>query len=290
MTGTRAATGPEPAGSAAGQPQAVFFDMDGLFVDSEPLWFEVESAVMARLGGTWSIADQQALIGGSLPRSVSYLLGRASKPASEDDVACWLVGGMAELLTERDVTLLPGAAELHGQVRAAGIGCALVTSSERIIMDAVLAALIRRGIRFDVTVCGADVRNAKPHPEPYLRAADLAGADPSRCVALEDSPNGVASAEAAGCATVVVPSLVPIAKRPGRLVAGSLADVDLDTLRALLADRPARTDGVPAGLTDLAGDPGHAADGQQRVTARTRGPSRRIAAAQLARPRSRPAR
>jgi HAD superfamily hydrolase (TIGR01509 family) len=225
----------ELAASADGLPQAVFFDMDGLFVNSEPLWFEVECAVMARLGGSWSPADQQAMVGGSLQRSVSYLLGRASRQASEADVARWLVDGMARLLADRAVELLPGAAELHAQVRAAGIPAALVTSSERAIMDAVLPGLAARGISFDVTVCAADVRNPKPHPEPYLLAAELARADPRRCVALEDSPNGVASAEAAGCATIAVPSLIPIAERPGRLVAGSLREVSMAVLRTVLA-------------------------------------------------------
>jgi len=70
----------KPAGSR--ELQGVLFDMDGLLVDSEPLWFEVECAVMARLDGRWSEADQQALIGGSLPRTVSYLLARAGRPAS----------------------------------------------------------------------------------------------------------------------------------------------------------------------------------------------------------------
>ena len=71
----------------------------------------------------------------------------------------------------------------------------------------------------------------KPDPEPYLRAAALLGADPRRCVALEDSPNGVAAAEAAGCLMVAVPSVVPIPTRPGRVVAGSLSQVDVAMLR-----------------------------------------------------------
>jgi len=239
------AAGPEQKISADGELQAVLFDMDGLLVDSEPLWFEVECAVMARLGGTWSAADQQALVGGSLRHSVSYLLDRAAGPASAQEVARWLVGGMARLLAEREAAVLPGAAELYGQIRAAGIPCALVTSSERIIMDAVLPGLAERGIRFEVTVCAADVRHPKPHPEPYQLAAARTGADPGWCAALEDSPNGVASAEAAGCATVVVPSLLPIGERPGLLVAGSLAEIDLDLLRGLVAARRAARQSGP---------------------------------------------
>ncbi len=218
--------------------QAVLFDMDGLLVDSEPLWFEVEHAVMARLGGHWTEQDQRKLVGGSLYTSVDYLIGRGTREASRDEVAGWLIGGMADLLAEREITMMPGAAGLLAEVRAAGIPRALVTSSERVIMDAVLTSLIRHGISFTVTVCGADVTRPKPHPEPYLRAASLLGADPGACVALEDSPNGVAAAQAAGCVTVAVPGVAEVPERPGLTIAPSLAAVDLARLRGLVTARP----------------------------------------------------
>ena len=132
------------------------------------------------------------------------------------------MSGIAELVRERGVPLQPGARELLAQVAAAGLPHALVTSSERRFMDAVLA---RTGLRFDVLVCADDVSMTKPDPEPYLLAAKLLGAAPASCVALEDSPNGVASAEAAGCHVIAVPSLIPIAPGPGRTVVRSLADV-----------------------------------------------------------------
>jgi beta-phosphoglucomutase-like phosphatase (HAD superfamily) len=75
----------------------------------------------------------------------------------------------------------------------------------------------------------------KPDPEPYLLAAKLLEADPARCVVLEDSPNGVASASAAGCRVIAVPSLVPIPPAPGRLVVRSLSEVSVATLRGLAA-------------------------------------------------------
>ncbi len=227
---------PAAAGAADragdGELQAVLFDMDGLLVDSEPLWFEVESRVMARLGGQWSEADQQALVGGSLERTVSYLLARALRPASPADVGQWLVDGMLSAISSRELTVLPGARELLEQVRSAGVGHALVTSSERQIMDAVMAAI---GVSFCVTVCAEDVRRGKPDPEPYLLAAARLGVEPGRCVALEDSPNGVAAAEAAGCWLVAVPSLTPIPAAPGRIVAASLSQVDLARLRRIVS-------------------------------------------------------
>jgi len=224
----------ESATAAGGELQAVLFDMDGLLVDSEPLWFEVECSVMARLDGRWSEADQKALIGGSLPRTVSYLLDRAARPASREEVGRWLVDGMTSLLMSRPLAARPGARELLAEVSAAGVPHVLVTSSERPVMDAVL---LRLGVAFDATVCADDVIHGKPDPEPYLRAADLLGADPRFCVALEDSPNGVASAEAAGCRLIAVPSLVPILPGPGRVVAASLSQVSLATLRDLVSTR-----------------------------------------------------
>jgi beta-phosphoglucomutase-like phosphatase (HAD superfamily) len=103
-----------------------------------------------------------------------------------------------------------------------------VTSSESAVVEAVLAQL---SVRFDVVVCAADVRHAKPDPEGYLLAAAKLGADPRRCIALEDSPNGVAAAEAAGYRVVAVPSVVPVPGLPGRVVLSTLAGVTLAELR-----------------------------------------------------------
>ena len=236
----------ESAGSLAGLAdgpgsalQAVLFDMDGLLVDSEPLWFEVESAIMARLGGTWSPADQEALVGGSLQRSLGYLLAKAARPASPEMVGRWMIDGMVELLGTRPLPVMPGAMELLAEVMAAGLPYALVTSSELAIMETVLARL---DATFPVAVCGADVRRSKPDPEPYLLAASRLGIEPGRSVVLEDSPNGVAAAEAAGCRVVAVPSVVPISGAPGRLVVRSLAQLSLATLRGLVAAGPTGAD------------------------------------------------
>jgi HAD superfamily hydrolase (TIGR01509 family) len=208
--------------------------MDGLLVDSEPFWFEVESSVMERLGGTWSEADQQALVGGSLQRTLDYLLARATRQVGRDTVAGWMVGGMVELIGSRQLPVMPGALALIAEVAAAGVPYALVTSSERPVMDAVLNRL---EVTFPVTVCGDDVSNTKPDPEPYLLAAAKLGADPRQCIAVEDSPNGAASAEAAGCLLVAVPSLVPIPPADGRLVLTALTELSLARLHALAASR-----------------------------------------------------
>jgi HAD superfamily hydrolase (TIGR01509 family) len=215
---------------ATGGLAAVLFDMDGLLVDTEPLWLETETAVMARLGAPWTPQDQQALLGGSMERTVSYLLGKANRPVPPEIVARWMLDGMLDRARDGRVVVRPGARELVAEVAAAGLPYALVTSSQRRFADAVLAVT---GMTFPVTVCGEDVTATKPDPEPYLLAAKLLDADPARCVVLEDSPNGVASAAAAGCRVLAVPSLLPIQPEPGRVVLGSLRDVTLAMLREL---------------------------------------------------------
>ena len=126
----------------------------------------------------------------------------------------------------------PGAHELLTGAVAAGVPCALVSSSLRRVVDAVLEAVGRH--HFAATVSGDDVQRTKPDPEPYLLAADLLGVPASSCVALEDTAIGAASARAAGCRTVVVPSLLPVADDMADLVVGSLAELDLSALRQLV--------------------------------------------------------
>ncbi|HEY2577602.1 MAG TPA: HAD family phosphatase [Streptosporangiaceae bacterium] len=212
--------------------QAVLFDMDGLLVDTEPLWFEVETAVMSRLGGRWSHEDQGKLVGGSLQATLDYLLGKAAHPVSRETLTHWMRDEMAAKLRSSPVTPRPGALELLAEVTAAGVPHALVTSSERMIMEAVFQAT---GLSFPVTVCAEDVTSIKPDPEPYLLGTKLLAADPGCSVVLEDSPNGVTSAEAAGCRVVAVPNVVPVLPAPGRVIVPSLADLTLARLREIVA-------------------------------------------------------
>jgi HAD superfamily hydrolase (TIGR01509 family) len=211
--------------------RAVLFDMDGLLVDSEPLWFEVEAQIMARMGSAWGPADQEHLIGGSLGRSTAYMQRKAASPVPGEVIAEWLTQGMASLVRRRGVPLMPGASALLAEISAAGLPRALVTSAEPEIMAAALDSV---GVSFPVTVCAADVINGKPDPEPYRLAAARLGVAPGDCVALEDSPSGITSAHGAGCAVVAVPSMPP---PPGlaRLTVPSLETLDLAALRAAVA-------------------------------------------------------
>ncbi|SDK98932.1 HAD family hydrolase [Nonomuraea jiangxiensis] len=211
--------------------QAVFFDMDGLLVDSERVWLEIETEVVARLGGQWTTEHQAHLVGGSMERTVAYMLAVSGSEESPATVAGWMVAGMVDRLS-RGVRVMPGASELLDALRAEGVPVGLVTSSLKEIADAVLKGVGRD--RFDVIVTANDVTRTKPDPEPYLTAARLLGVEPVRCVVLEDSPSGVAAGTAAGCAVVAVPSVLAIDPAPGRLVVASLEEVGVADLRALI--------------------------------------------------------
>jgi len=206
--------------------------MDGLLVDSEPLWLETEIEVTERLGGEpWTSADQKQLLGGSLQRTVRYLLSRATRPVSPETVAAWIMDDIVARIGAKGAPVKPGARELHAALRAAEVPVGLVTSSQRRVMRAVLDT---NAFDFDITVCAEDVTVTKPDPEPYQLAAKLLGAEPGRCVVLEDSPNGVAAGEGAGCPVIAVPSFVPVPPAPGRRVVASLLEVDLALLRGLV--------------------------------------------------------
>ena len=88
---------------------------------------------------------------------------------------------------------------------------------------------------FGVTVAGDEVSRGKPHPESYLTAARLLGADPAASVVLEDSPPGAAAGNAAGAVVVAIPQHVPMPEAPRRVLVASLAELTVDDLRRLVA-------------------------------------------------------
>ena len=214
---------------------AVLWDMDGLLVDSEPLWSLAEMDLAAMLGGTWTDEIKALVVGTRLDVAVPTILRFYGVDDSAAQVAAtsgWLLERMVHLFG-RSMELMPGAADLLAALDTHGVRQALVSSSYRVLVDAVLA----RGLGpFTLTLAGDEVVHGKPHPEPYLTAAERLGVDPARCVVLEDSPSGVAAGESAGCAVVAVPSVAGVLFEPAprRLVVGSLADVDVAALRRLV--------------------------------------------------------
>jgi HAD superfamily hydrolase (TIGR01509 family) len=219
-----------PGSATTTLPAAVLFDMDGLLIDTEPIWFDVETQLLAECGATWSPADHAELVGTSSAFASAFLSQRLGGSLSPQEVADTILVRMAERLS-RTPRLQPGARRLVEELDGAGVPRALVSSSARMLVDAVLEGLAP--LTFEVVVTGDDVAHAKPHPEPYLAAARLLDVHPAACVVLEDSPTGVASASAAGAMVVAVPSVTGIAAAERRVVVPSLEGVDLAYLRRL---------------------------------------------------------
>jgi len=209
---------------------AVLFDMDGLLIDSEPVWYDVEAEVVSRLGGTWGPEHQAACIGGTMDASCRYMIELTGSALSVEELTAMLLDGMVEHF-HAGLPLHDGAIELVDAVRARGVPTALVSSSYRILVDAALHQIGAE--RFDVSVVGDEITRGKPHPEPYLIACEKLSVDPAACVALEDAVAGVQAAEAAGCVVVAVPSVAPIDALPARPVVSSLTEIDVDWLLAL---------------------------------------------------------
>jgi HAD superfamily hydrolase (TIGR01509 family) len=218
-----------------GLPAAVLFDMDGLLVDTEHVWFEVESALVAELGGSWGTADQQALVGGPLERTLDHIAATVPGPVSPAELRERLLADMVGRLRRGPVRWMPGARRLLDETSAAGVPRALVSSSLRVVVDAVLDAIGRE--QLPVTVSGDDVARTKPHPDPYLLAARTLGVDPASCVALEDSATGATSARAAGCYTIAVPSLAEVPPGIAHHQVASLEELDLASLADLVGAR-----------------------------------------------------
>ena len=213
--------------------QAVLWDMDGTLVDTEPYWFDIEFELVAEFGDTWTEADAKSLVGFDLLDSAHELRTRGGVELDPVEVVERMLDGVIRRVAEQ-LPWRPGAPELLAECVAAEIPCVLVTMSWRRLADAVVASAPPGS--FVASITGDEVSNGKPHPEPYLAAAAAIGVDPATCVAIEDSPTGVASAMAAGCATLGVPHVVPIAAAPGLALVDSLVGIGVADLRRLRAD------------------------------------------------------
>jgi HAD superfamily hydrolase (TIGR01509 family) len=212
--------------------QAVLLDMDGTLVDTEGFWWDVEVEIFARLGHTLDDSWRHVVVGGPMTRSAGFLIEATGADITLPELAVLLNDGFEERI-RRTLPLMPGAARLLAELAAHEIPTALVSASHRRIIDRVLTFL---GHPFALTVAGDEVPRTKPHPDPYLFAAAGLGVDPARCAVVEDTATGVASAEAAGCHVVVVPSVAPIGPAARRTVVGSLEDVDLAFLHGLMTE------------------------------------------------------
>lgn len=216
-------------GRSGPPPAALLWDMDGLLVDSEPVWTLAEQELFARWGVPFTPAMKADLVGGRLDASVPKLIAHGGPAAAGSEVAeiqTWLLSRMAELFAE-SVPLMTGARTLFEGAAARGVPQALVSSSYRVLVDAVLEGI--SGHPFAVSVAGDEVVRAKPDPEPYLDAAAKLAVAPTACLVLEDTPTGARAGTAAGASVLYCPSVSGAgAPESGWWAVRSLRDVTLE--------------------------------------------------------------
>lgn len=234
-------------GQRSGDPSAVLWDMDGTLLDSERIW-DVSLRELARhLSGELSEATRGRMVGSSLDTSMSLLfteLRLVPEPDAVRRAGEWLLTRTGELF-DAGISWRPGAQAALELVQARGLPMALVTNTGRVLTDRALGT-VGPG-RFAATVCGDEVQRGKPAPDPYLRAAELLGVDPWQCLAIEDSPTGAASAEAAGCPVLVVPGEVAVPRSAGRVVRDSLLGLTVEELADAWRSALSRSGRAPGG-------------------------------------------
>lgn len=183
---------------------AAIFDLDGLLIDSEPIWREVEQRVFGELGVLLTDDLCRSTMGLPVDAVVAHWYELEPWPDVEPrDVEFAIIGGVIETIRER-ATAMPGVEHALLLAESLGLRRAIASSSHEIVIEAALERLGLRGA-FEVVVSAEHEPFGKPHPGVYLSAARRLGIEPERCVALEDSPNGVRAAKAAGMRCIAVP-------------------------------------------------------------------------------------
>jgi HAD superfamily hydrolase (TIGR01509 family) len=178
--------------------QAVLFDMDGVLVDSEAFIAQAAIAMLAERHGVHATrSDFRPFVGtgedrfiGGVAEKYGVAVDILSDKARTYDIYQELVRGALEAL--------PGAVAFVRECRARGLKTALATSADRRKLEANLREIGLAESDFDALVDGLQVERKKPHPDIYLEAARRLGADPARCLVVEDAVSGVRSAKAAG--------------------------------------------------------------------------------------------
>lgn len=213
---------------------AVLFDMDGTLVDTELLWWRTTEEIAEGLGHALTDADAPEVVGRAVEDTAAHLV-RVSRAGDAAAVAAELTASFFRRV-EAGAPMRPGAQRLLTALEAEDVPFALVSASPRVVVDSVVGGSLAH-VPFTLTLSADDTPRTKPHPDPYRAAAERLGLVPEACVAVEDSPDGAASAEAAGCGVLVVPSLLAVPASPPRVFAQSLEEVTPDVLRACLSRR-----------------------------------------------------
>ena len=213
--------------------EAVFFDMDGLMVDSEPEWFQSEVEVTSPFGYTWLEVDQIACLGGPLSKVGQYMFDKCGRQRSPEYFTQALIDTQVARMRGNTPTM-PGAMELVRELQSHGIKTALVSASPRNIVDAVLDNVGHD--LFPFSISADDVKKTKPDPEGYLKAASMSGSEITNCLVFEDSLTGMNAAIASGAYLIGVPHLVTIEESERVRVIKSLEQISYAKLMELKSD------------------------------------------------------
>jgi HAD superfamily hydrolase (TIGR01509 family) len=213
--------------------EAVFFDMDGLMVDSEPEWFLSEVEVTSPFGYTWLEVDQIACLGGPLSKVGQYMFDKCGQQRSPEYFTQALIDTQVARMRGNTPTM-PGAMELVRELQSHGIKTALVSASPRNIVDAVLDNVGHD--LFPFSISADDVKKTKPDPEGYLKAASMSGSEIINCLVFEDSLTGMNAAIASGAYLIGVPHLVTIEESERVRVIKSLEQISYAKLMELKSD------------------------------------------------------
>jgi HAD superfamily hydrolase (TIGR01509 family) len=218
--------------------RAVVFDLDGVLIDSEPVWEQVRRGLVAERGGHWAPDSQRRLMGMSTPEWARYLSEDLGVGLSPDAVAAAVIDRMAARYTEH-VPLMAGAVEAVRRL-AARWPLGLASSSPETLIQTVLQSAGLQSC-FTVVMSTEQVTHGKPAPDIYLAVTAALGYLPPDCAAVEDSSNGLRSAGAAGLRVIAVPQPQyppdPDALAQASLVLPSLAGLTTDAVAALSAAR-----------------------------------------------------
>jgi HAD superfamily hydrolase (TIGR01509 family) len=182
--------------------EAVVFDLDGVLVDSEPVWEQVRRQVVAEHGGHWAADAQQRLMGMSTGEWARYLSQDLGVGVPPERVAALVIERMAARYTDH-LPLMAGAVEAVRRL-AARWPLGLASSSPPSLIETVLDTASLRS-SFLTTMSTEQVSHGKPAPDIYLAVAARLGRQPGRCAAVEDSSNGLRSAAAAGLHVIAIP-------------------------------------------------------------------------------------
>ena len=183
--------------------QAVIFDMDGLLVDSEPVWFRARVELLARFGKQWTASDQEPLMGVSTATWVDYVTEKLEGAMPPDEVLRKVVSIMAAAYEGGDVPLLPGASEaLEHCVGSYRVGLAS-GSPKRLINAALTGAGLHRF--FEEVVTSDECARGKPAPDVYLEIMNRMGLSPDTTAVVEDSAAGILAGKAAKAKVIAVP-------------------------------------------------------------------------------------